>query len=405
VKDVVWDRGAAIERVRDDVWRYVTSASRNDDEVVLNAAALLQMPAAQVRTLAQLQFILSREVGSLLEQLPSLIRRLTTTTMNELETSLERVRGSIRWGETFAYRSATGLPHGFVSAPTRRAFETPENQVLAFALRAIAEFGRRTGWHSIGDSGLAGQVRERVAEAMRWRQSRALASMSVATPSPTTVTRARNGRARRRYQSALDVFDLYQRYIARLDRDAVRQAIEHHGLLVSDDATLLELECAFGTIRALRAHGWDGDRDRLVEAGVIFRGRRGDQQVDVYYQRTPEALSRGSLYAGVQRAHGFATSGSLRPDLVLRLKGRDSIRWVLVEVKGRVAGVADAGRAAALDLLGYRRAYERVLGRQTAPYGIGYAWGQELTPAFDSEIVLCTPDTYGAALAGTLGPT
>ena len=34
-----------------------------------------------------------------------------------------------------------------MTAPSRRAFDTPENQVLAFAVCAIAEFGARTGWH------------------------------------------------------------------------------------------------------------------------------------------------------------------------------------------------------------------------------------------------------------------
>ncbi len=73
--------------------------------------------------------------------MPLLIRRLTTTTNTEVEISAERIRGAIRWSETFAQRAATGLPHVFVTAPTRRAFDTPENQTLAFALHAIAEFG------------------------------------------------------------------------------------------------------------------------------------------------------------------------------------------------------------------------------------------------------------------------
>jgi hypothetical protein len=404
VKDREWDRAAAIERLRDDVWRHITPAARDDDEVLLNAATLLQMPVAQVRFLAQLRFILSEPVGQLVEQLPFLVRRLTTTTVNELEVSVERVRGVIRWGETFAYRAATGLPHAFVSAPSRRAFDTPENQVLAFALRAIAEFGAQTGWHDAGATGLAGQVRERVAEATRWRQSRALAELEAGLPSPTALARVRSGRARRRYQAALDVIDVYQRYIARLDREALREAIEERALVVSDDPTLLELECAFGAIRALREQGWQGGPDALLGRGssLIFRGRRGPARIDVHYQSAPPELARDSRYVGVQRAHQFGSSGVLRPDLVLRIDAADDVRWLLVEVKKRVAGVADAARAATLDLLGYRRAYEAVLGRQPEPYGIGYAWGEALIAAPDSEIALCTPDTFAATLADAL---
>lgn len=395
-----WDRTDAIDRLRNDVWRYVTAASRDDDEVLLNAATLLQMPAAEVRTLAQLRFILSQEVGDLLAQLPFLIRRLTTTTAIEIEVSAERVRGPIRWGETFAHRAATGLPHGFVTAPSRRAFDTPENQMLAFALRAIADFGARTGWHERGDSGVVGIVRDRVAEATRWRQSRALTELDDALPSPTVLARVRAGRARRRYQRALDVVGLYQRYIARLDRAAIREAIEQHALIAKDDPTLLELECAFGTIRALRAQGWEGGPDRLLEAGTIFSARRGPDRLELHYQVAPPALALGSRYGAVQNAHRFRTRGALRPDLVLRLaSGNDQVRWVLIEVKGRVAGVAEAARAAALDLLGYRRAYDVALSRQPEPYGIGYAWGANLDPSPGSEILLCTPDTLSAALA------
>ena len=76
----------------------------------------------------------------------------------------------------------------------------------------------------------------------------------------------------------------------------------------------------------------------------------------------------------------------------------------MIEVKGGYARtVADYARAATLDLLGYRRAFEDVLGQQNAPYGLGYAWGRDLAPTIDSEIALCTPDTLTEALKGMLG--
>jgi hypothetical protein len=72
---------------------------------------------------------------------------------------------------------------------------------------------------------------------------------------------------------------------------------------------------------------------------------------------------------------------------------------VLVEVKGGERPVTDSARRAALDLLAYRRAFNGVLRLQPEPYGLGIAWGKELTPSADSELVLCTPDTIGLALA------
>src|SRR5262245_27204023 len=184
MKSIAWSRDDAITRLRRDIWRYVTQAARTDDDVVLHAAHLLQMPASQVRVLAQLQFILSEPVGRLLEQMPFLVRRLSTTTADEIEISAERIRGAIRWGEAFGYRAATGVPHVFVTAPSRRAYNTPENQILVFALDCIATFGKRTGWHHSTTSGPAEMVRSRVAEATRWLGARAFEDIPANPPTP-----------------------------------------------------------------------------------------------------------------------------------------------------------------------------------------------------------------------------
>src|SRR5690349_596101 len=132
------------------------------------------MRSSEVRELSQLQFVLSDEVARLLAQMPFLIRRLTTTTVHETEASAERVRGPIRWSETFATRAAAGLPHLYVTAPARRAFQTPENELLVFALEAIARFGRATGWAKSTSAGVGSEVRDRTNNAVRWRQARAL---------------------------------------------------------------------------------------------------------------------------------------------------------------------------------------------------------------------------------------
>lgn len=75
----------------------------------------------------------------------------------------------------------------------------------------------------------------------------------------------------------------------------------------------------------------------------------------------------------------------------------------MIEVKGGLKrSVADSARAATLDLLAYRRAFAPVLDSQRDPYGLGYAWGEELKPVVESEVTLCTPDTLADSLAGLL---
>jgi hypothetical protein len=401
VRNLTWDRNEAINRLRRDIWRYITQASTTEEELLLWAAALLQMPSAEVRYLAQLQFILSEPVGRLLEQMPVLIRRLITTTRTEVEISADRIRGAIRWSETFAQRAATGLPHVFVTAPSRRAFQTPENEVLGFALFAIAEFGRRTGWDRSSTPGPAELVGARVAEATKWRQARALIDMPAEPPAPTTLARVRSGRNRRRYQAALDVVELYQRYIARLDRSAIREAVENHALIASRDSVLLELQCTFETIRALSDLGWTTSPTGLLHLHLplILRAYKDGRWLDLYYQHAPKGLRAGSHYRAIQKAHNFSSTSGLIPDLVVRLQAGDTDSWLLIEVKGGPKrGVADNARAATLDLLAYRRAYAPVLDAQIGAYGLGYAWGSGLAPSTDAELTLCTPDTLATAL-------
>jgi hypothetical protein len=402
VNSARWDRAEAIARVRNEIWRYLTQAARTDDEIVLDASTLLQMRASEVRTLAQLHFILSPQVEALLSQMPLLLRRLTTTTTEEFETSAERVRGSIRWSETFAARAASGSSHTFVTAPARRAFNTPENELLAFALEAIRGFGRRTGWHRSTSAGAGSEVRRRVAEATRWLQARALAEIEIQPPTNRTTSRVRSGRARRSYKPVIDVVELYRRYLARLDRAAVREAIENHALVTSRDSVLLELLCTFRTISALRDLGWTAPKPGLVRPPHILSAVKGQQRLELYYQHAPPDLAQGSIYRAVQQAHRFAAVGGLIPDLAIRVSGPRDVRWIMLEVKGVQRAVEYSARAAAIDLLAYRRAFDTVLSRQEGPYGIGVAWGRSFAPSRDAEIVLCTPDTLAAALEAEL---
>jgi hypothetical protein len=398
VRSALWERREAIAQVRSEIWRHLTQAARTNDEIILDASTLLQMRASEVRTLAQLHFILSPEVGTLLSQMPLLLRRLTTTSTEELETSAERVRGSIRWLETFSARAASGSSRTFVTAPARRAFNTPENELLAFALGAIRSFGRRTGWHRSTSADAGNEVRRRVAEATRWLQARALAEIEIQPPTNRAISRVRSGRARRSYKAVIDVVELYRRYLARLDRAAVREAIENHALVTSRDSVLLELLCTFTTISALRDLGWTAPEPGLMRPPHLLSAVKGQQRLELYYQHTPPELAQGSIYRVVQQAHRFAAVGGLIPDLAIRLSGPGGVRWIMLEVKGVQRAVEHSARAAAIDLLAYRRAFDTVLSRQVGAYGIGVAWGRSFAPSRHAEIILCTPDTLAAAL-------
>lgn len=399
MRNARWSRPEVIASLKEDVWRHLTQAARTDEELALEASRLLQMPTNDVLTLAQLHFVLSDDVGALLAQMPALARRLSTTTVPEREQSAERVRGYIEWSETFAARAAAGLPNLYVTMPTRRAFHTPENQLLVFALDAVARFGRMTGWERSTSSGAGESVRDRVNQATRWRRVRALADIPVQAPADTAVARVRASRRHRTYSSVLAVIDAYRELIARLSRDAIRSAVENHALVTRDDAVLLELLSVFHAMAALTELGWEGQEAQLVGGGKVFSGRRGEHTLNLYYQRAPSALAQGSRYGAIQRAHDFAGVGGLRPDLVAEVRAPSGeVRWLLIEVKGVEGPAAGSARAAILDLLAYRRAFEAVLADQPGIYGIGIAWGEAVRPGPQAEVLVCSPDTLKDAL-------
>ncbi|MEQ8832821.1 MAG: hypothetical protein RJQ01_09435 [Microcella sp.] len=399
MRSKAWIRSEAIQRLRADVWRVLSEASRTDDDVALAASALLQMPASDVRTLAQLQFVLSEPVGRLLDDMPRLMRRLTTTTVQETEAAADRVRGPVRWVETFSARAVSGLPHMYVTAPARRAFHTPENELLAFTLDAILDAGRATQWHVSTRQGAGAQVRQRVSDASRWRHARPLADISGLEPSPRRLSRVRTGRASKRYASVVETCDLYLALLKRLDREAIRQAIEDHALVVASNDALLEIECLFALIDGLVEVGWKRPRPRLLRNALLFESRMGDRRLTLHYQSAPQDLTAGSRYRSVQDAHGIPV-GQLRPDFVLTTSDSQGVRRIVVEVKGGPKRrISDSARAALSDLLAYRRAFGPALGPQGAPYGLGIAWGEQLEPSDQSEILLCSPDTVGRALA------
>ena len=400
MRTLPWRRDDLIESLRSDVWRYLSQAS-TVEEALLEASALLQVSPESLRDVGALQFLSSRELGHLLEQLPLLVRQLATTTEREEEWNLERVRGAIQWGKTIGLRGATGLQHAYVTAPARRAFQTPENEILVAVLDATVELGRRTSWHRSTSDDLGMLINQRVATAERWRQSRMLVEVERRDVTPNKVSRVRTGRHSRRYENALATYLRFRDLVRRLDRDAIRDAVEKHGLVHADDATLFELHCTFLVLKTLPKLGWATPRLELFRGGLQLTATRENENLDVVYQRAPKRLAHGSAYRRAQELHDLRV-GALRPDLVLCRRSGVLQRWILVEVKGGERDVAKSARAALIDLLAYRTAFAEALHANEEPYGLGIAWGAGLTPDHSGPVALCTPDTLPAALASFL---
>lgn len=167
---------------------------------------------------------------------------------------LEHIDG-VPSARTIGARQATGLPHLYVTSPSLRAFQTPENELLVFLLDETVRLGRLSGWHR-STSEIAGKiVGSRVAEVERRQQLRMLSHVERRPITARLLARVRSGRSKRRYQAVLDCYERYRSLIGVLDRTAIRRSVEEHGLATRDDPSLFELVCTFRVIEALEELG------------------------------------------------------------------------------------------------------------------------------------------------------
>jgi hypothetical protein len=395
MRSKTWHRAEQLHRIRDRIWHYLSPSVGEERDLLLEAAALLRLNDVDVIKLARVHFLLSDEVGDLLNELPSLLRRLSTTSAHIEERSTERVRGSIRWPSTFAARRATGLPHIYVTAPARRAFQTNENELLVYVLDAIADVARDLSWESA--TGIGATIRARQQDAARISGNRQLLEIERHTPTPRTVARVRSGRNCRRYAAVLAAYDRHRALIGQLDRTSLRELVEQRALALTDDPILFEISCLFDTIDALQELGWNVDPLALFGGGLRLNARTSSETLMLRYQTTPKELRIASRYVAALKDHELAAQ-DLRPDIIL--EHRPTIgqrRLLIVEVKG-YRKVEHGARAALQNLLAYREAYRDSFDdtSQTA-YGLGITWGAELEPA-PSRVMLSTPDHIRTAL-------
>ena len=399
---------AVARSIAGNIWRYLSPAA-SVRELELEIAALTGITRADLRTLGRLQFLLSDELHKMLEEMPHLLRRLAASTAAEEIRSADRIQGPIHWPKSIAARATSGQVHLYVTNPSSRAFDTPENRLLVFLLHEIVEQSRHLQWSAQHDEGLDESTvrREPVAHIVHRRTSaathalrrRRLAGIPASPPSVRDLVRVRTGRHRRTYRHVLDTYIIYDQLVRRVDATRLKDALALRTLLATDEGRLFEIFCLFHLIDALRGRGWHLDPLRLVRGKLELAGVRDGDQLSLWYESTPTGLRDRSRYRAVMNAHHLK-GPPLRPDFTIWLRSSDGTEeWIILESKLSQRRLRRAASAATRDLLAYRRAFDHALGRKEGPYGIGLIWGRDLAPNLGPDIMLTTPDRIGAALA------
>jgi hypothetical protein len=138
---------AAVEGVHgpgggDPVERVWTRIRRPIDTPVA-LGAVVGIPSRIARQVVGATVAGSAPASALLTAMPQLIRDLSISTASAPERHVGQIRGPVLWSETLAARSASaGDPSVFVCATVARAYDTPENRLLAASLAIILRGGR-----------------------------------------------------------------------------------------------------------------------------------------------------------------------------------------------------------------------------------------------------------------------
>ena len=171
--------------------------------------ALVGIPGRTARQLVSASVAGSVEATALLTAMPRIIRDLSISTASAPERMTGEVRGPILWSETLAARSASaGDPGVFVCATVARAYDTPENQLLAAALAMVARGGRdveRIHRHGRDEPPLFSAARRNGDHAQRFLDHRTLVGVRRDRVARRALARLQHDPRRRSYRPVVDM--------------------------------------------------------------------------------------------------------------------------------------------------------------------------------------------------------
>ena len=193
-----------------DATRALWARLRRPFDVVVMVDAVLGLSPNVVRQLAGTMLATSTEAESLLSIMPHTLRSLAMSTTSSPEQCRGELRGPVLWSETMSARSSShGSQDIYVCSSPQRAYDIPENQVLAAALVSIRDAGRGVDSMSAQayDDDTLRRARHNGMRAIRFLEHRAMSAVNRDRPTPRALKRTRSGSRRQTYQPALRMLE------------------------------------------------------------------------------------------------------------------------------------------------------------------------------------------------------
>lgn len=377
-----------------NLWRYIQRNARTnviaDSETVMN---LTSLSPDDIRTLADIQFLLSKSVSLLIDEIaPKIINRLSKASVSERITSRPPIKGTIDWHKTFLARATEGNDRSvFVYARRSQIFDLPENRLFLYVLRHIYEAAKRITpddfrsltWYA--EAPACGKWIDRItaiaAHSLRFLRNPYIARIGALHELSERLIEA-VGRSREPYYRELA--DIAKNLLA--NQNSPVRYLHHHlkgnilEPLNKDD--LFEVAVLFKIIETAKLCGWTETRTKLIGSSsrTACTLKKNAHVLNIYYQKLPARLSDRSRYKDLLKAHGFPDS-LRRPDIILSLEGPLRKMHCIIEVKR-----SESKRYlfdGVYKLLGYLKDFELI--RDKSNDLIGFLVGWKGLPAIQFE--------------------
>ncbi len=339
------ERDALLDEVREHLPAFLSAAASEQYAPLGDVRELLRLDERDLRRVVAVHLCLSEPVRTFFDALAGGLRYPIASSTRPPVVS-RAVRGPVDWGATIRTRGlSAGDSSLFVVRPARRIFDVPENRALAWLLRNLDTYLRRTSASAAGvepdaeEANWNEQLGAFRAKLLLTRRHPWLREVTPERPTPATLRRLRAARTAFYARHIPDAILAVMRYGEHPTEHDLTELLCQRHFRPAEDWRLFEVVVALRLGRAFAERSPKKRRARLlVGTGGAAYARYvladGDE-VRLHYQSWPPSAGV-SLHAQA-RTHHQLKAGPSRPDLFIVRLGRAPDAAIL-ELKASQSG-------------------------------------------------------------------
>lgn len=335
------EREAFITELRVELAAFIAGATTERTSASEDVSALLNLTPGDLQRVAATHVALHERVREFVAAVAGgALRSPITNSVRPVIVS-HTIRGPIDWGRTVRARATSGQSTTtYAIAPAQRAFDTPENQALAWLIEELDTVFRSVPSLSadtevgVGSASWMSEIRDMRGVLTSARRVYWLRNVEPKRPGAATLKRLAAARSVfYRFHVAGAIAVLY-RFLHAPEPDDLIELIADRYFVPHRDWKLFEIVVALRLTRRLGEIA-DSRVDRLL-TGVgqqpYARFRLGTWEVRLWYQSWPRDSGRSAHQTALHRYQVVADP--TRPDVVVEVLGRDGYRLgILLEAK------------------------------------------------------------------------